>query len=425
MDHFTYQNGVLFAEDVPVSDIASEVGTPFYCYSTATIERHYTVLADALSDLPATICYAVKANSNQAVIRTLATLGAGADVVSDGELIRALQAGIPAHKIVFSGVGKTEAELALALEKDILQINIESVPELERLDAVAKSLRKTAPVALRINPDIDAESHDKISTGRKEDKFGIEWPLVHEVFTRAAALENVQPVGLAVHIGSQLTALEPFKNAFLKLRDMVALLRAAGHEIQRLDIGGGLGISYGVADVPSPAAYGRVVSDTLGDLECELIFEPGRMIVGNAGLLVTKVVYIKEGAARDFVIIDAAMNDLMRPSLYGARHEIVPVTEAEESAEMTAVDVVGPVCETGDTFATELRMPPVGQDDLLALRSAGAYGAVMASTYNSRALVPEILVKGDQYAIVRERVDIDALLRHEKLPNWLSAAPKN
>ncbi|MAI11326.1 MAG: diaminopimelate decarboxylase [Rhodospirillaceae bacterium TMED167] len=425
MDHFTYKNGVLFAEDVPIASIASEVGTPFYCYSAATIERHYTVLADALSDLPATICYAVKANSNQAVIRTLATLGAGADVVSDGELIRALQAGIPAHKIVFSGVGKTEAELALALEKDILQINIESVPELERLDAVAKSLRKTAPVALRINPDIDAESHDKISTGRKEDKFGIEWPLVHEVFTRAAALENVQPVGLAVHIGSQLTALEPFKNAFLKLRDMVALLRAEGHEIQRLDVGGGLGIPYDGADVPSPAAYVRVVVDTLGDLECDLLFEPGRMIVGNAGLLVTKVVYIKEGAARNFVIIDAAMNDLMRPSLYGARHEIVPVTEAAESAEMTAVDVVGPVCETGDTFATELRMPPVGQDDLLALRSAGAYGAVMASTYNSRALVPEILVKGDQYAIVRERVDIDALLRHEKLPNWLSAAPKN
>ncbi|MDG2032483.1 MAG: diaminopimelate decarboxylase [Rhodospirillales bacterium] len=425
MDHFTYQNGVLFAEDVPVSDIASEVGTPFYCYSTATIERHYTVFAKALSDLPATICYAVKANSNQAVIRTLATLGAGADVVSDGELIRALQAGIPAHKIVFSGVGKTEAELALALKKDILQINIESMPELERLDAVAKSLRKTAPAALRINPDIDAGSHDKISTGRKEDKFGIEWPLVHEVFTRAAALENVRPVGLAVHIGSQLTALEPFKNAFLKLRDMVALLRAEGHEIQRLDVGGGLGIPYNGTDVPSPATYGRVVADTLGDLECELLFEPGRVIVGNAGLLITKVIYIKEGAARDFVIIDAAMNDLMRPSLYGAHHEIVPVTEAAEGAEVTAVDVVGPVCETSDTFATELRMPLVGQNDLLALRSAGAYGAVMASTYNSRALVPEILVKGNQYSVVRERVDIDALLRHERLPDWLSAPPKN
>ena len=294
MDHFAYQNGVLFAEDICCSDISSEVGTPFYYYSTATIERHFTILADALNDLRATICYAVKANSNQAVIRTLATLGAGADVVSDGELIRALQAGIPADKIVFSGVGKTAAELALALEKDILQINIESVAELERLNVIAKSMRKTAPVALRINPDIDAGSHDKISTGRKEDKFGIEWPLVHEVFTRAAALENIQPIGLAVHIGSQLTALKPFENAFLKLRDMVALLRAAGHEIQRLDVGGGLGIPYDGTDVPSPAAYGRVVADTLGDLECEFLFEPGRMIVGNAGLLVTKVLYVKK-----------------------------------------------------------------------------------------------------------------------------------
>ena len=424
MDHFTYQNGVLCAEDVKVSDIVSEVGTPFYCYSTATIERHYKVLASALSGLPATICYAVKANSNQAVIRTLATLGAGADVVSDGELIRALQAGIPAHKIVFSGVGKTEAELALALEKDILQINIESVPELERLNAVAKSLRKTAPVALRINPDIDAGSHDKISTGRRGDKFGIEWPLVHEVFSHATELENIQPVGLAVHIGSQLTALKPFKSAFRKLRDMVDLLREAGHEIQRLDVGGGLGIPYDGSDVPSPSAYGKAVADTLGDLECELLFEPGRMLVGNAGILVTKVVYVKNGTARDFVIIDAAMNDLIRPSLYGARHEIIPIMEAAESAIMTTVDVVGPVCETGDTFATELRMSPVGQDDLLALRSAGAYGAVMASTYNSRALVPEILVRGDQFAVVRERVNIDALLRHERLPNWLSAAPK-
>ncbi len=424
MDHFTYHKGLLFAEDVPVSDIASEVGTPFYCYSTATIERHYTALANALSRLPAKICYAVKANSNQAVIRTLAALGAGADVVSDGELIRVLQAGIPAHKIVFSGVGKTEAELTLALQKDILQINIESVPELERLNTVAKSLRKTAAVALRINPDVDAGSHDKISTGRKEDKFGIEWSRVHEVFSHAAVLENIQPIGLAVHIGSQLTALKPFKNAFLKLRNMVDLLRAAGHEIQRLDVGGGLGIPYDGSDVPSPSAYGRVVADTLGDLGCELLFEPGRMIVGNAGILVTKVVYVKNGAARDFVVIDAAMNDLMRPSLYGARHEIVPIMEAAESAVMTTVDVVGPVCETGDTFATELRMPPVGQGDLLALRSAGAYGAVMASTYNSRALVPEILVKGDQFAVVRERVNIDSLLRHERIPDWLSAAPK-
>ncbi len=424
MDSFTYHDGVLFAEDVPVSSIASEVGTPFYCYSTATIEQQYTMLADALSGLPATICYAVKANSNQAVIRTLATLGAGADVVSDGELIRAVQAGIPAHKIVFSGVGKTRQELALALEKDILQINIESVPELERLNDVAKSLRKTASVALRINPDIDAGSHDKISTGRKEDKFGIEFPIVREIFNRAAALENIKPVGLAVHIGSQLTDLGPFEIAFLKLRDMVALLRAEGHDIKRLDVGGGLGIPYDGTDVPSPSAYGQVVANTLGDLECDLLFEPGRIIVGNAGLLVARVLYVKEGSARDFVIIDAAMNDLIRPSLYGARHEIVTVTETPEDEVMHLVDVVGPVCETGDTFATELLMPSVDQDDLLALRSSGAYGAVMASTYNSRSLVPEVLVKEDQFAVVRERVSINELLHHEKIPNWLPEAPK-
>ena len=424
MDHFKYHNGVLCAEDIPVSEIAAAVGTPFYCYSTATIERHYTVLTDALAHLPATICYAVKANSNQSVIRTLAALGAGADVVSDGELIRALEAGIPADKIVFSGVGKTESELALALEKDILQINIESEPELERLNAVAKSLGKVAPVALRINPDVDAGSHDKISTGRKEDKFGIEWTLVHEVFTRACEMKNIRPVGLAVHIGSQLTALEPFQNAFLKLRDMVAILQAEGHEIQRLDVGGGLGIPYDGGEVPTPTEYGQMVGDVLGELGCELLFEPGRLIVGNAGLLVTKVVYIKEGATRNFVIVDAAMNDLMRPSLYNARHDIVPVDEAAEGADSATVDVVGPVCETGDTFATELRLPPVKQDDLLAIRSTGAYGAVMASTYNSRALVPEVLVKDNQFAIVRERVEIDALLRHETLPSWLPEAPQ-
>jgi len=425
MDHFNYHNGVLCAEDVPVSEIAAEVGTPFYCYSTATVERHYTVLADALSHLPATICYAVKANSNQSIIRTLAALGAGADVVSDGELIRAFEAGIPANKIVFSGVGKTASELALALEKDILQINIESEPELERLNDVAKSLGKVAPVALRINPDVDAGSHNKITTGRKEDKFGIEWTLVHEVFTRAAEMENIQPIGLAVHIGSQLTALDPFKNAFLKLRDMVAILQAEGYEIQRLDVGGGLGIPYDGGEVPTPAEYGQMVGDVLGELGCDLLFEPGRVIVGNAGVLVTKVVYVKQGATRDFVIIDAAMNDLMRPSLYNARHDIVPViASAEDEVADETVDVVGPVCETGDTFATEMRLPSVKQDDLLAIRSAGAYGAVMSSTYNSRALVPEVLVKDNQFAIVRERVEIDALLRHETLPNWLPEAPR-
>ena len=424
MDNYSYQNGLLYVEDVSLSEIASEVGTPFYCYSMAAIEQNYRRLAEPISDLPATICYAVKANSNQAVIRTLAALGAGADVVSSGELTRALRAGIPANKIVFSGVGKTENELAQALKKNILQINVESVAELERLDAIAKSLGKSAPAALRINPDVDAGSHDKISTGRKEDKFGIEWPLAHSTFKRAADMEHVRLVGLAMHIGSQIIDLAPFKTAFLKLRDMVNMLRNEGHEIQRLDVGGGLGISYDGTDVPSFAEYGQIAGDILGKLGCDLLFEPGRSIVGNSGLLVTKILYIKQGATRDFIIIDAAMNDLMRPSLYGTQHEIMPVAKAPDDTTVNRFDVVGPVCETGDTFATELLMPPVNQNELLVLRSAGAYGAVMASTYNSRALVPEILVAGDQFAIVRERMEVEDFLRHETLPNWLPEVPK-
>ncbi|MFP6760760.1 MAG: diaminopimelate decarboxylase, partial [Rhodospirillales bacterium] len=325
MSYFDYQNGELNAERVPISRIASQVGTPFYCYSASTIELHYAAFADALNHMQSTICYAVKANSNIAVIRTLAQLGAGADVVSDGELIRALEAGVPPKKIVFSGVGKTASELALALEKDILQINIESEPELERLNEVTQSLGKSAQVAFRINPNVDAGSHDKISTGRQEDKFGIEWPKVSKVFSQATEMEYIEPIGLAVHIGSQLTDLVPFRSAFLKLHDLATGLMAEGFEIKRLDVGGGLGISYDGSPVSTSLEYAQLVSEILGDLNCDLLFEPGRVIIGDAGILVTKVIYVKKGPTRTFLIVDAAMNDFLRPSLYGAQHEILPI----------------------------------------------------------------------------------------------------
>ena len=378
----------------------------------------------ALDGVDATVCYAVKANSNLAVIKTLANLGAGADVVSSGELLRALRAGVPADKIVFSGVGKTDDELAHALSSGILQINIESEPELAALDRVAKSLNLTAPTAVRINPHVDAHTHGKIATGRKEDKFGIDWTNVHEVFTAARDLQNINLTGLAVHIGSQLTELAPFRDAFMRLHGIVKDLRADGHDIQCLDLGGGLGIPYdqriGHNTGPGPEEYGRVVAETLGDVGCRLLFEPGRLIVGNAGVLVTKVIFVKDGATRKFVIIDAAMNDLLRPSLYDARHEIVPVVQIVPGERQEVVDVVGPVCETGDTFATEIFLPTVTSGDLLAIRSAGAYGAVMSSTYNSRELIPEILVRGNDYSVVRKRIDMKTLLGFETIPDWLN-----
>ncbi|MDP6429815.1 MAG: diaminopimelate decarboxylase [Rhodospirillales bacterium] len=420
MDHFQYQNGELFAESVPLSRIAEELGTPFYCYSTATLRRHYKVFTEALAGLPALVCYSVKANSNLAVIRTLAGLGAGVDVVSGGELTRAQRAGVPAARIVFSGVGKTRAEIISALEAGILQINIESEPELAEVDAAAAELGMRAPIAVRINPDIDAHTHDKISTGRGEDKFGVEWTRAHEVVTRAAGLKHVDVVGLAIHIGSQLTELGPFRDAFRRLRDVALMLRADGLEMQRLDLGGGLGIPYDEALIPTPAEYAQVAREVLADLDCELIFEPGRLIAGNAGILVTKVVYVKEGATRKFVIVDAAMNDLLRPSLYGARHPIVPLMEPAPGGKLEAADVVGPVCETGDTFATELLLPRLQAGDALAFRAAGAYGAVMASSYNSRALVPEVLVNGDAFAVVRRRMPTEAYLALEDMPGWLS-----
>ena len=419
MDHFNYINGALAAEDVPLADIADAVETPFYCYSQATIERHFQVFTEALSGLPATVCYAVKANSNLAVIRVVADMGAGADVVSSGELTRALAAGIPADKIVFSGVGKSGDELSHALRENILQINVESEPELALLNQVAGSMGLKAPVALRINPDIDADTHDKISTGRQEDKFGVEWTRVHEVYANASRMPNIEMVGLAIHIGSQLTNLDPFRNAFIRLRDIVAILKADGHDIRRLDLGGGLGIPYDGSSTPSPEEYGRVVSETLGDMGIDLLFEPGRVIVGNSGLLVTRAVFVKEGATRRFVITDAAMNDLMRPSLYDAQHDILPVKEPGNGVRLENVDIVGPVCETGDTFATNYPMPPLEAGDLLAIRTAGAYGAVMASTYNSRPLIPEVLVRNGDFSLIRERMTVDTMLEYENLPNWI------
>lgn len=417
MDHFNYHGGALSAEDVPLAKIADAVGTPFYCYSTATLERHYRVFEDALKGLDATICFAVKANGNLAVLRTLARLGAGADVVSGGELTRALTAGMPADKIVFSGVGKTDAEIELALKAGIRSINAESVPELDAINRIAKRLGTTAIVTLRINPDVDAHTHAKITTGLTENKFGVEWTAAHQVIAAARDLGHVKIVGLAVHIGSQLTELGPFREAFIRVRDLVAMLRADGVQISHLDLGGGLGVPYDGSETPPPADYGRIVRETVGDLGCKLAFEPGRLIVGNAGVLVTRVIYVKDGATRRFVIVDAAMNDLLRPALYDAKHEIVPVSATNEAPE--PVDVVGPVCETGDTFATQLALAPVKAGDLLAIRTAGAYGAVMSSTYNSRDLVPEVLVRGADFAVVRKRMGLQAFLDHEQFPAWM------
>lgn len=420
MHHFQYRFGELHAEDVPVFKIAEAVGTPFYCYSTATLERHYTVFAEALTGMNAHIHYALKANSNVAVIRTLANLGAGADVVSEGELRLALAAGIPAQRIVFSGVGKTRSELAFALKAGILQINVESEPELLALNEIAGNLGLVAPVSIRVNPDIDAGTHDKITTGRKENKFGIEWTRAHAVFRRAASMPNIDALGVAVHIGSQLTELQPFRDAFLRVRDLVAILRADGLPIRHVDVGGGLGVPYGdeSGPPPLPVDYAAVIRETLGGLDCRILLEPGRLIVGNAGILVTRVVYVKEGATRTFVIVDAAMNDLVRPAMYDAHHDIAPVSEPDVNTVRRPVDVVGPVCESSDTFAQQRPLPPVSSGDLLAIGTAGAYGAVMSSGYNARPLVPEVLVKGEAFAIVRRRPTYEEMLSQEILPDW-------
>ncbi len=422
MNHFDYRDGVLHAEDVSIPALAQRVGTPFYCYSTATLVRHYTVFAQALADagLDAEICYAMKANPNVAVVRTLAALGAGADVVSEGELRQALAAGVPPDRIVFSGVGKTRRELEFAVAKGILQINVESEPELLALSDIAASRGLRMPIALRVNPDVDAGTHEKITTGRKENKFGIEWTRAHEVYRLARALPGIEVVGIACHIGSQLTEVQPFRDAFLRVRDLVAILRADGFTIHRLDLGGGLGVPYENETPPLPPVYAAAIAETLGDLGCRIVVEPGRLLVGNAGVLVSRVTYIKEGATRTFAIVDAAMNDLMRPALYDAHHAIQPVRQPANGAPVTLVDVVGPVCESGDTFARQRPLPPLAAGDLVVFRTAGAYGAAMASTYNTRPLVPEVLVKGDQFAVVRARPTYEAMLALESLPEWFS-----
>ena len=422
MNHFDYIDGELFAEAVPLARIAEAVGTPFYCYSTATLVHHYRVFSEAFAGLDAGVFYSLKANSNLAVVRTLAREGAGADVVSEGELRRALAAGIPASRVVFSGVGKTRGELAFALDRGIHQFNVESEPELEALAALAAGRGVAAPVAIRINPWVDAGSHHKISTGRKEDKFGVPWTRASEVFARAQALDGIEALGIDVHIGSQLTDLAPFETAFDRVARVVRSLRAEGHDIRRLDLGGGLGISYDEGTPPLPADYGAMVRRTLGNLGCELLLEPGRVLTGNAGVLVSRVIYVKQGASRRFVVLDAAMNDLLRPTLYEAHHRILPVREAPAEAPLERADFVGPVCETGDTFGSDMPTPPLAEGNLVAICSAGAYGAVMASTYNSRLLVPEVLVKDEAFAVVRQRPSYDDLLALDTLPDWLAPA---
>ena len=423
MHHFDYRGGELHAEDVESRrSLAQTVGTPFYCYSTATIERHYRVFAEAFADVDALVCYSVKANSNQAVIATLGRLGAGADVVSEGELLRALAAGIPPQKIMFSGVGKTPRELALAVEHGILCVNVELEAEIEQLAAIAAEKGRTADISIRVNPDIDAKTHAKIATGKAENKFGIPISRAREVYARAAKLEGVRIAGVDMHIGSQIVELDPFGDAFALLADFVRTLRADGHSIVHIDLGGGLGIPYRDDNEPppDPAAYAAIVKRATAGLGCKLIFEPGRLIVGNAGILVTRVLYVKPGEAKTFVIIDAGMNDLVRPTLYDAHHEILPVRQAAAGAPRIVADVVGPVCEFGDFLALERSLPVPRPGDLLAVMSAGAYGAVQAGTYNTRPLIPEVLVRAGDWALVRPRLDADKLIALDRLPPWLS-----
>ncbi len=421
MDHFLYKDGQLHAEDVAIEDIAEAVGTPFYVYSAATLTRHYKLFCEALAPLPHQVCFAIKSLSNLAVLKLLGDLGAGMDVVSGGEYLRAKAAGIPGDRIVFSGVGKTRDEMKLALTGGIRQFNVESEPELHALSEVAHWLGLTAPITLRVNPDVDAKTHEKIATGKKENKFGIPILKAREVYAQAARMPGLKIVGIDVHIGSQLTDLAPFEAAFQKVAELTEQLRADGHTITRLDLGGGLGIPYTRSNEapPLPLDYGAMVKRTLGHLGCEIEIEPGRLISGNSGLLVSQVIYVKEGEDRTFLIVDAAMNDLVRPSMYGAHHDIVPVIEPAPAAQTHDYDVVGPVCETGDTFAKSRSLPILHEGDLLAFRSAGAYGAVMASEYNTRPLVPEVLVQGHHFAVIRARPSFDEILKRDTIPEWL------
>ncbi len=421
MDHFLYRNGQLHAEDVNLATIVDSVGTPFYCYSAATLTRHYTLFREALDPLPNLICYAVKSNSNLAVLKLLGDLGAGMDVVSIGEYLRARAAGVPGARIVFSGVGKTRDEMRAALEGGIRQFNVESDPEMEALSQVAESMGVRAPITLRVNPDVDARTHEKISTGRKEDKFGVPISRAREIYARAARLPGLKVIGVDMHIGSQLTDLAPFESAYLKMADLVRALRQDGHVIERLDLGGGLGIPYTRANdaPPLPMDYGAMVKRVLGDLDCEIEIEPGRLISGNAGVLVTEVIYRKQAEEREFLIVDAAMNDLVRPAMYGAHHDIEPLIEPPAGAPMAPVDIVGPICESGDTFAKQRALPFVAAGERIAFRSAGAYGAVMSSEYNSRPLVPEVLVSGDHFAVIRPRPSYEQMLGRDSIPDWL------
>ncbi len=421
LDHFLYRDGALFAEDVPIAEIARQVGTPFYVYSTATLLRHYQLFDEALEGLDHLVCYAMKAASNQAILATLAQAGAGMDVVSGGEYQRARAAGVPGERIVFSGVGKTAAEIRMALEGGIRQFNVESEPEMEVLNATALAMGVRAPVTIRLNPDVDAKTHAKIATGKSENKFGIPISRAREVYALAASMEGLEVIGIDVHIGSQLTDLTPFEVAYSKVAELTEVLRGDGHEIRRLDLGGGLGIPYARDNQapPLPSDYGALVKRTLGHLGCEIEIEPGRLIAGNAGLLVSEVIYVKSGEDRDFLILDAAMNDLIRPAMYEAYHDIVPVIEPAPGTPPATYDVVGPVCESGDTFAKGREMPPVAPGDLVAFRSAGAYGAVMSSEYNSRPLIPEVLVKEDQFAVIRRRPTFDEMIKRDTIPQWL------
>lgn len=425
MDHFTYKEGELFAEDVAVRQIADQVGTPCYIYSTATLKRHYQVFANAVANLDPLICFAVKANSNIAVIATLAELGAGADVVSVGELKRALKAGIRPEKIIYSGVGKSESDLQAALEFGVHQINAESEAELHLLSKVAERLGKTAQVAIRINPDVDAKTHEKITTGKSENKFGIDIALARDVYARAANLPGLKIAGVALHIGSQLTDLTPYREAYSRAVAFVKTLREDGHNITQLDLGGGLGITYEDEVAPSPEAYGKMVEEVVGDLGCAISFEPGRLIAGNAGLLVSQVIFVKEGIDRKFCIIDAAMNDLIRPTLYNAYHEIIPVKQASDHAPLLKMDFVGPICESGDYLAKGRECAAIDNGDLIAVRTAGAYAAVMASVYNSRPLVPEVLVNGDTYSVIRKRWTIEDMMELESFAEWQPDLPDN
>lgn len=422
MHHFNRREDRLFAENVDVTALAERIGTPFYCYSTATLRQHYTRLKDAFAQNEVTICYSVKANSNLGVIATLADLGSGADVVSEGELRRALLSGIPAEKIVFSGVGKTEAEMTYALNADIAQFNVESRAELEQLSEVATKQGKTARISLRVNPDIDAGTHEKISTGKAENKFGIAWDEAEASYAKAATLPGLEIVGIDIHIGSQITELTPFRNAFTKVAGLLEKLTDAGHNITTLDLGGGLGIPYGPEDAPppSPENYANLIDEIFGDSGCRIFLEPGRLIAGNAGILVTSVIRTKKGEAKNFIIVDAAMTELMRPTLYGAYHDIQPVITNGNVQDVW--DVVGPVCETGDFLGSERSLPEPQKGDLLAIFTCGAYGASLGSSYNTRLSAPEVLVDNEKFEIIRARPQYDDILALEKVPDWLKKA---